>query len=104
MYSLLTQEIKKYNLENNNLINNNLKKNKELTNFQKISINVCHVNDVEKKIINNINNNQTNFLNKEYSINMNIFNPMKNSPPNNWNCRLLSRINSLNSLNDLNSN
>lgn len=98
MYSLLTEEIKNYNLENNNLI-----KIKEKTNFQKIVININDENDFEKKIINNIKKKSySNYLlNEEYSINMNIFNPMKNSPPNNWNCRLLSRINSLN---DLNSN
>ena len=98
MYSLLTEEIKNYNLENNNSI-----KNKEEVNFQKIVINIKHENDFEKKVISNIKKNSSlnSLLHEEYSINMNIFNPMKNSPPNNWNCRLLSRINSLN---DLNSN
>ena len=98
MYSLLTEEIKKYNLENNNLI-----KNKENNNFQKIIINLHDKNEFEKKLVTNIKKNSSlNYLfNEEYSINMNIFNPMKNSPPNNWNCRLLSRINSLN---DINSN
>ena len=98
MYSLLTEEIKNYNLENNNL-----NKNKEKVNYQKKVITIKHENDFEKKIISNIKKNSSlnSLLNEEYSINMNIFNPMKNSPPNNWNCRLLSRINSLN---DLNSN
>ena len=98
MYSLLTEEIKNYNLENNNL-----NKNKEKNNFQKIIVNIKHENDFEKKIMNNVKKNSSfnSLLNEEYSVNMNIFNPMKNSPPNNWNCRLLSRINSLN---DLNSN
>jgi hypothetical protein len=98
MYSLLTEEIKNYNLENNNLI-----KNKEKTNFQKNTININDENDFEKKVISNIKKNSSlkSLLNEEYSINIHIFNPMKNSPPNNWNYRLLSRINSLN---DLNSN
>jgi hypothetical protein len=98
MYSLLTEEIKNYNLENNNLI-----KNKEKNNFQKIVINIKDQNDFEKKVISNIKkiSSLNSLLDEEYSINMNSFNPMKNSPPNNWNYRLLSRINSLN---DLNSN
>ena len=77
MNSLLSEEIKKYN-------SNNLDKNIEKNNFEKI-------------IIKNIENNS--YINKEYSINMNIFNPMKNSPPNYWNNRLIYRINKLNNFN-----
>tara|TARA_B100000963_G_C22630349_1_gene674625 strand:+ start:2142 stop:2549 length:408 start_codon:yes stop_codon:yes gene_type:complete len=81
MNSLLSEEIKKYNLLNNSLEKNNTKQ------------------IYEKVIIKNIE--KPNFHDEEYSINMNIFNPMKNSPPNYWNYRLLNRINSLNSLNNL---
>lgn len=85
MNSLLSEEIKKYNL-------NNLDKKLQKQNFEKIII-----DNIEKTILNNKQSN--NFINKEYSINMNIFNPMKNSPPNYWNTRLLSRINNLNNFN-----
>ena len=89
MHSLLTEEIKKYNKNKNNL-----EKNNENIFFEKIFINIKEEeNKLEKNIIDNMKIN-----NKEYIINMNSFNPMKNSPPNNWNCRLLSRINSLNNL------
>ena len=91
MHSLLTEEIKKYNNNKNNLVKNN-----ENIFFEKIFINIKEEeNKLEKNIIDNMN-----IINKEYIINMNSFNPMKNSPPNNWNCRLLSRINSLNNLNN----
>ena len=85
MNSLLSEELKKYNT-------NNLDKNIEKQNFEKILI-----KNIENK---NLNNKEvSDFINKEYSVNMNIFNPMKNSPPNYWNDRLLSRINSLNNFN-----
>lgn len=81
MNSLLSEEIKKYN-------SSNLDKNIEKEISEKIII-----KNIEKNIEYN------NFINKEYSINMNIFNPMKNSPPNYWNNRLISRINKLNNFN-----
>ena len=47
--------------------------------------------------LNNINNKSEN------SLNMHIFNPLKNSPPSLWQFRLLNRINSLNDLENINS-
>jgi hypothetical protein len=93
MNSLLSEEIKKYNL-------NNLDKNLQKENFEKIIIKNIEKNISYNKEDNNfINKEGNNFINKEYSINMNIFNPMKNSPPNYWNDRLLNRINNLNNFN-----
>jgi len=101
MNSLLSEEIRKYNL-------NNLDKNLQKENFEKIIIkniekNISYNkegnNFINKEGNNFINKEGNNFINKEYSINMNIFNPMKNSPPNYWNDRLLNRINNLNNFN-----
>ena len=44
-------------------------------------------------------NNSENFTNKlidqdEYCLKKNFFNPDKSSPPNNWNTRLIHRLNS----------
>ena len=77
MYSLLTEELK-YNI-NNNINNNNEIKliNKEFKNTS------------TKDILSN---------KKEYSVNVNNFNPGKNSPPNEWQFRLIKRINSYNTL------
>lgn len=37
----------------------------------------------------------------EYSLNIHIFNPSKNSPPSSWQLRLKNRINSLNHIQEL---
>tara|TARA_B100000989_G_scaffold296308_1_gene279277 strand:+ start:1294 stop:1587 length:294 start_codon:yes stop_codon:yes gene_type:complete len=95
MYSLLTEEIKKFNLDldknsikktinNNN--NNNNNNNKE----------IIENNKTIKKLF---NENSINILNEERSLNTNFFNPLKNSPPNNWQVRLFNRINLLNDFN-----
>lgn len=77
MYSLLTEELN--NNINNNIINNNQIKliNKELKNTS------------TKDLLD---------YKKEYSVNVNNFNPGKNSPPNEWQFRLIKRINSYNTL------
>ena len=65
MHSLLTEEIKKYNNNQNNLVKNN-----ENIFFEKIFINIKEEeNKLEKNIIDNMKIN-----NKEYIINMNSFN------------------------------
>tara|TARA_Y100000389_G_C17383476_1_gene475667 strand:+ start:206 stop:457 length:252 start_codon:yes stop_codon:yes gene_type:complete len=81
MYSLLTQE----------LTNLNYNKNKQLMNKQLINKEVDI--DSNKNIFNN---------NQEYSINVNNFNPEKNSPPSEWQFRLIKRINSYNLVENLN--
>tara|TARA_B100001175_G_scaffold314433_1_gene323763 strand:+ start:1314 stop:1592 length:279 start_codon:yes stop_codon:yes gene_type:complete len=90
MHSLLTEELNNYN----NLGKNNKEK----------MINIDH-----KKMINIDNKNKYNLENfladknqkNENSLNMHIFNPLKNSPPNSWHYRLLNRINSLNNLQNI---
>jgi hypothetical protein len=78
MYSLLTEELKNNNIDINN--NNDIKLiNKELDNTSTKDI-----------LINK----------KEYSVNVNNFNPGKNSPPNEWQFRLIKRINSYNTLHE----
>jgi len=78
MYSLLTEELKNNNIDINN--NNDIKLiNKELDNTS--------IKDI---LINK----------KEYSVNVNNFNPGKNSPPNEWQFRLIKRINSYNTLHE----
>lgn len=37
----------------------------------------------------------------EYSLNIHIFNPSKNSPPNSWEIRLKNRIDSFNNIHEL---
>ena len=76
MTSLLTMELNNYNISNKLNKNINTKKNEITENIE----------NYFKK-----NKNMTN----EYSINVNIFNPTKNSPPNEWQFRLIKRINSL---------
>lgn len=80
MYSLLTEELKNNNIDINNNNNNDIKLiNKELDNTSTKDI-----------LINK----------KEYSVNVNNFNPGKNSPPNEWQFRLIKRINSYNTLHE----
>ena len=79
MYSLLTEEL---NNNNNNNNNNEIK-----------LINKEFKNNSTKYMFNN---------KKEYNINVNNFNPRKNSPPNEWQSRLIKRINSYNLLQESN--
>lgn len=85
MCSLLREELNNYN---NNLGKNSIDKNTNLINDK-----------IEKKLINSeyIKNEKS-----ENSLNIHIFNPLKNSPPSNWQFRLLNRINSLNDLENIN--
>ena len=70
-----------YNTEiSENSVFHNIKKSAPI----KIPIFLNKVND-------NIINNET----KEYNLDTHIFNPAKNSPPSEWQHRLLKRINSL---------
>jgi hypothetical protein len=84
MYSFLTEEI----ISNNKIIGKNVK-----------------LNLMEKKIVNNLNkkhnylNTDINIINnvkqenlEEFDLKFNIFNPAKNSPPNDWENRLISRL------------
>ena len=96
MYSLLTKEINNYNLG----------KNKETNNNERIYI---IYNEIEKKIVNSEYNHYETPIpikkieKSENSLNIHIFNPLKNSPPSNWQFRLLNRINSLNDLQNIKS-
>ena len=84
MISLLTRELNKYDYDNYNQINiKNISKNP----FEK---------KIEKNIENKFKSNSISI--KECSLNIHSFNPTKNSPPNEWQFRLIKRINSLNSL------
>lgn len=80
MYSLLTEELKNNN--NNIDINNN--------------------NDIKliNKELDNTSTKDILINKKEYSVNVNNFNPGKNSPPNEWQFRLIKRINSYNTLHE----
>lgn len=46
------------------------------------------------------NGNKITDLN-EYSLNIHCFNPTKNSPPNEWQSRLIKRINSFNNITNI---
>lgn len=90
MHSFLTEEITNSNSNNNIIIKN---KNVKLNVLEKKII-----NDLNKKFnylntdITNINNNiETNL--EEFDLKFNIFNPAKNSPPNDWENRLITRLN-----------
>ena len=79
MISLLTEELKNFE---NKVYNNNYK--------------IKEKNSYENIIENNIKckfHNNSNYIN-EYSLNIHSFNPTKNSPPNEWQYRLIKRINS----------
>ena len=75
MSSLLTYELTNYNYDSNYNNNNNILNNNVLNN-------------------NLLNNNIDCKLDKHF------FNPEKNSPPNEWNDRLLRRINSYKLINE----
>ena len=82
MSSLLSEEIKKYNNSNNLKSNNYTCNTNNTTTIHKCSS------------LTNIENNY--LTTNEYCLNKHFFNPMKNSPPNDWQCRLMKRITSLN--------
>ena len=84
MYSLLSEEIMNYKKIEKVIIEKNIEENIENKN-------------IIKKII------TENELDEEKSLNTNFFNPLKNSPPNNWQNRLFLRINSLNDLEKIKS-
>ena len=77
MFSLLTKQIKDYDIHNQININNNI---------EIIEKNID--NKLSKNLIKN-NHNECSF---------NCFNPTKNSPPNEWQSRLIKRINSINNI------
>jgi GTPase involved in cell partitioning and DNA repair len=102
MYSLLTEELNNYN---------NLGKNKKIHIIKNNNIDNNSDNNIDNNVDNNSDNNIDNKLvNSEYknkkienSLNIHIFNPLKNSPPSIWQFRLLNRINSLNDLESFNN-
>ena len=53
------------------------------------------VNNIDDKIYYNILNKNIKKNDVECKLNKNIFNPTKNSPINNWQFRLIKRINNL---------
>ena len=77
MFSLLTKQIKDYDIHNQININNNIE-------------------IIEKNIDNKLSKNLIKNNNNECSVN--CFNPTKNSPPNEWQSRLIKRINSINNI------
>lgn len=84
MISLSTQDLNNYDYHNHNEINI-----KKIYNYP-----------FEKKTEKNLENKfkSKSISIKEYGLNIHSFNPTKNSPPNEWQFRLIKRINSLNSL------
>tara|TARA_B110000444_G_scaffold135194_1_gene126964 strand:+ start:3029 stop:3307 length:279 start_codon:yes stop_codon:yes gene_type:complete len=77
----------------------------ELNNFDYYYDNQIHIkktNSTFEKIENIINhkNKKNDNSTKECSLNIHSFNPTKNSPPNQWQVRLMKRINSINSINN----
>lgn len=78
MHSLLTEELKRYDIDNKNISENSNK----------------YINKIEKVVSDKFNKSIDNYT--EYGLNSHKFNPTKNSPPNEWQYRLLKRINSLN--------
>ena len=95
MYSFLTEEI------TNSNINSNINSNKIIIKNKNVKLNVLEkkiINDLNKKFnylntdINIINNDiETNL--EEFDLKFNIFNPAKNSPPSDWENRLITRLN-----------
>lgn len=86
MYSLLTEELNNYN---------NLGKNKK--------IHIIKNNNIDNNVDNKLVNSEYKNKKIENSLNIHIFNPLKNSPPSIWQFRLLNRINSLNDLESFNN-
>tara|TARA_B110000967_G_scaffold208263_1_gene259874 strand:- start:245 stop:514 length:270 start_codon:yes stop_codon:yes gene_type:complete len=89
MISLLTRELNNYDYDNHNQIN-----------IKKISNNPFEIK-IEKNVENKFKSNSISI--KERSLNIHSFNPTKNSPPNEWQFRLIKRINSLSSLDNNNN-
>ena len=79
------------NYSNNNLFSNTININKNKDNY---------INSIEKNIDDKYCYN--NLENMEFSIKTNNFNPKKNSDPNDWECRLIKRVSSFTSINDIN--
>ena len=96
MISLLTQELTNYDYDNNNQIN--------ITKTSNNTFEKSIEKNIEKSIEKNVENKfKSNFISiKECRLNIHSFNPTKNSPPNEWQFRLIKRINSLNSLDNNN--
>ena len=95
MYSLLTEELKnnKFNLnrEINEKLNKEINKNLNIKINENKNDNICKLNDSP------INNKDAD---NEYRLNINHFDPAKFSPPNEWQCRLIKRINSFTHIHD----
>tara|TARA_B110000305_G_C19352226_1_gene594886 strand:- start:328 stop:579 length:252 start_codon:yes stop_codon:yes gene_type:complete len=83
MLSLLTEQLVNFDYDTHNQIN--IKK----------SYNTIE-NNIEKKLF-----KKYDYLN-QCSLIIHTFNPSKNSPPNEWQFRLIKRINSLNSFSNQN--
>lgn len=83
MSSLLTQQLVNHDYECHNRSNNNYKN---------------YIENIEKKAINQICKKNLYNIANECSLNIHSFNPTKNSPPNEWQFRLIKRINSFNTL------
>tara|TARA_B100001175_G_scaffold59809_2_gene48425 strand:+ start:131 stop:391 length:261 start_codon:yes stop_codon:yes gene_type:complete len=83
MSSLLTQQLVNYDYQCHNRSNN----------YYKTSI-----QNIQKKPIHQISKKNTYNISNECSLNIHCFNPTKNSPPNEWQFRLIKRINSFNTL------
>tara|TARA_Y100000816_G_C25806123_1_gene422062 strand:- start:361 stop:639 length:279 start_codon:yes stop_codon:yes gene_type:complete len=92
MYSLLTEELNNYN---------NLGKNKKIHIIKNNNIDNNSDNNIDNKLVNSEYKNKNKKI--ENSLNIHIFNPLKNSPPSIWQFRLLNRINSLNDLESFNN-
>lgn len=86
MISLLTEQLINFDYDTHYHINSNKSNN----HIQKIQNNI-------EKFENNIENKLKNNSLNECSLIIHSFNPTKNSPPNEWQFRLLKRINSLHS-------
>ena len=83
MSSLLTQQLVNHDYECHNRSNNNYKN---------------YIENIEKKAINQICKKNLYNIANECSLNIHSFIPTKNSPPNEWQFRLIKRINSFNTL------
>ena len=83
MHSFLTQELIELSLDDPEK-----KKDKKYLIYNKNCEDIKNNRDIK--------DNKNNI---EYSLNIHTFNPTKNSPPNDWQYRLLKRINSLKSFN-----
>lgn len=89
MISLLTEQLLNFDYDTHNQIN--IKKSyNTIENIENIE------NNIEKKLF-----KKSDSVN-ECSLIIHTFNPSKNSPPNEWQFRLIKRINSLNSFSNQN--